>query len=164
VEARVDEALDRVVAMTLGTATRCGPFETVSATVEPFFTAVPAAGRCAVTCPAGADAKTTRWFDPRPAAWSRFTAVATGCPTTFGTPSFGFPAEIVSATVPPCESRAPPSGACATTIPFRLELGVKRTWALKPACVTRLAAIAFGRLTTLGTVRVATTVTVRFLW
>jgi len=156
VEAGAPQTRDRIVTAPAD--------ETVSATVEPFFTAAPAAGRSAVTRPGGAEAKTTRWFQPSPAALSFFTAVATGSPTTFGTPSFGFPAETVSATVPPCESLAPPSGACATTLPFLVELGVKRICALKPAPVTRFTATAFGRLTTLGTVRVAATVTVCFLW
>ena len=96
---------------TFGTVTRCRPFETESATVEPFFTAVPAVGRCDTTRPGGAEAKITFWLDFSPAACKRFTATATVRPTTSGAASFGWPPETVSATVPPCERRAPPAGA-----------------------------------------------------
>ena len=120
-------ASSRLRPTTFGTATRCGPRETESATVPPFSTAVPAAGCCVTTRPGAAEAKITRCRDFNPAACSRLTATAIGIPTTFGAASFGFPPETVSATVPPCERRASPWGAWATTMPFRFELDAKRT-------------------------------------
>src|SRR5438270_11578882 len=80
---------------TFGTVTRCRPFETESATVEPFFTAVPAVGRCDTTRPGGAEAKITFWLDFSPAACKRFTATATVRPTTTGAASIGWPPEMV---------------------------------------------------------------------
>jgi hypothetical protein len=90
---RVEFAVSNVWPTTFGTPTGCGPFETLSVTVEPSSTDAPAFGVCETTSPSGW-LESTRWVLPFSfASWRSESARSTCSPTTLGTEVFGGPVD-----------------------------------------------------------------------
>src|SRR6185312_3650072 len=100
-----------VLPTTHGIVTGWGPFETLSNTVPLRTSAVPPAGSCAITVPAGCASNTSVTFGVSVAAATAARASSTRCPTTSGTVCLMY----VTSTWNACSLRAPKLSIAATT-------------------------------------------------
>ena len=119
--------------ITDGTATSCGPLETVRTTVAPRRASAPAGGRWRTTRPFACLAKTSTDLARNPAACTRSNASATSSPTTLGTSTvFGRRATTIT-TVFPGSSSAPPMGIWRKTLPATAAFTARRISAGYPS-------------------------------
>jgi hypothetical protein len=127
------------------------PVETLSVTVEPLSTCLPAAGFCATTMPAGLAEPTLCNTDFRPTPVSAFTAEPCVWPTTCGTTTGFAPLEATSVTVVPVAAVTPAAGDCEITMSFGRDEATRVTVLLKPASVRVVCACCTGTEVTFGT-------------
>src|SRR5512133_3435813 len=108
------------------------PVETLSVTVEPLSTSLPAGGFWATTVPAGLEEPTLCSTDFNPTPVSAFTAEPCVWPTTCGTTTGFAPLETVSVTVLPLTAVTPAAGDCVMTMSFGRKEATRVTMLLKP--------------------------------
>ena len=132
---RIDSALSNGLPTTFGTAIGFGPEETLTRTVVPTITSVPALGAVASTVLTGSSELTGTTFGSRPAAVSSATAWSRLRPTSVGTRTFDGPVETTIVTKLPRSIRSPACGSCSKTIPGLTpsSFGRRSTSSFRPA-------------------------------
>ena len=129
-----DWALSNADPITFGTVTGFGPFETLTRTVEPSISSVPAFGAVASTVLTGWSELTETTLAFSPALTRSETAWSLLWPTTSGTLVFGGPVETTIVTKLPFSVRSPGCGSCSETRPtFTSAFGSRCTSSLRPA-------------------------------
>jgi hypothetical protein len=110
-------AVSMSVFSTFGTPVVCGPFDTVSVTVEPLDAKLPPAGCCSITMPAAAALESTSLrATAKPSACSCEAAESYELPRTSGIPIGLGPLETLIRTFVFSVTFTPPFGSCAMTV------------------------------------------------